>query len=171
MSHAGSEAGLRGIRRGPSAWLVRRGCSGAGSAFAPLRGPVRLVLLGLWSSSWSLLGSQLGAAPWPHLGRRFFGEATHHREGSAPCLTSTCSGGRGDPPELGKDRGSQWLEPARPRWCPVRPARRPHEMERSKIGPGLQLICPSELKSVLKASATISWVCVWVCVSVGSPNK
>ena len=35
------------------------------------------------------------------------------------------------------------------------------EVERSEIGPGLQLICPSELKAVLKAIATIS---VWVCV-------
>ena len=39
--------------------------------------------------------------------------------------------------------------------------RRPHEADRSKIDPGFQLACPSELKVILKAIATIS---VWVCV-------
>jgi len=33
--------------------------------------------------------------------------------------------------------------------------------DRSKIDPGFQLACPSELKVILKAIATIS---VWVCV-------
>ena len=33
--------------------------------------------------------------------------------------------------------------------------------DRSKIDPGFQLACPSELKAILKAIATIS---VWVCV-------
>ena len=33
--------------------------------------------------------------------------------------------------------------------------------DRSKIDPGFQLACPSELKVMLKAIATIS---VWVCV-------
>jgi len=71
--------------------LARVGCSGAGSVFALLRGLVRLALLGSWSSSWSLLGSRLGATPWPHLGRWFFGEATH-RVGKDRRLVSPARG-------------------------------------------------------------------------------
>ena len=55
----------------------------------------------------------------------------------------------------------------------VRTAQRPHEVERFEICYGFQLTCPLSWSSLLKASATISWVCVCVCVrvSVGPSNK
>ena len=52
---------------------------------------VRLVLLGAWSSSQSLLGSRLGATSWPHLGRWFPREATH-RVGKDRRLVSPARG-------------------------------------------------------------------------------
>ena len=121
MSHAGSEAGLRGIRRGPSAWLE-----------------IPRLLFWCWFSSAGVVGSSGGFCPasWPHLGSAgscwcvelfavsawfpvwcdflasswsvvLRGSDASGREGSALRLTSTWSGARGDPPELGKDRGSR----------------------------------------------------------------
>ena len=52
------------------------------------------------------------------------------------------------------------LSPATP------PARRPHEVDRSEAGSGLQLAFPSELEASIKAVATGSWVYVCVCVFV-----
>ena len=41
------------------------------------------------------------------------------------------------------DRGSRWLDSARPRWCPVRTARRPDKVDRSKAESGLSSSFPS----------------------------
>ena len=43
-------------------------------------------------------------------------------------------------------------------------ARRPHEVDRSEAGSGLQLAFPSELEASIKAVATVSFGCVCVCV-------
>ena len=45
-------------------------------------------------------------------------------------------------------------------------ARRPHEVDRSEAGSGLQLAFPSELEASIKAVATVSFGCVRVCVFV-----
>jgi len=165
MIHAGSEARLRGIRRGPSAWLERfHGCcSGTGSARLKsfvllvavlLRGliMVRLALLGAWSSSRSLLGSRFGATSWPHLGPWFFGEATH-QVGKDRCLVSPI--GSSSPTLVpgpnslkttrgGKVRGRPWASAHLPFRAEVR------------------------IKGI---SHHLLGVCVCVCVSVGPSNK
>ena len=48
--------------------------------------------------------------------------------------------------------------------APFESARRPHEVDRSEAGFGLQLAFPSELEASIKAVATVSFGCV--CVSV-----
>ena len=45
-------------------------------------------------------------------------------------------------------------------------ARRPHEVDRSEAGSGLQLAFPSELEASIKAEATVSFGRVCVCVFV-----
>ena len=84
--------------------LLRVGCAVSGSKG---RAGSELSWFGLCSASWPHLGS--AGSTW---------KATHLREGSVFRLTSTWSGARGDPLELGKDRGSRRLDPARPCWSP-----------------------------------------------------
>ena len=111
-----------GCRGSSSVWWSRsvglvQGCSSWFEPVALLRGLVRPALLSSWSSlfsAWFPAWCDSLASSW----RWFFGEATHRREGSAPHLTSTCSEARGDSLELGKDRGSWRLDPARSRWSP-----------------------------------------------------
>ena len=161
MSHAGSEAGLRGIRRGPSAWLewvvlvlvrfllcfvVWFGwlflVHGALRGLCLVPGLVRL--LGL-----ILVGGSSGK-------RRIFGKDRHL---VSPARVPEREGIRRSSERIVARGGWNQLTLAGAR---LRTARKPHEVERSEADPGFQLIYPSELKSVLKASATISWVCVCV---------
>ena len=80
-------------------------------------------------------------------------------------FTSACSGAREDPPELGRlIAARRCLDSARPRWCPVRTARRPHEVDRSEAGSGLQFASPSELEALIKT--TVGPILLGVCVCV-----
>ncbi len=129
------------------------------------------LLLGSWSSLFSVwfpAWCDSSTSSW----RWFLGEATHRREGSAPRLTSTCSEVREDSLELGKDRGSRRLDPARSRWSPG-----PNNLKttgggevRDRLWVSAHL--SSELELVIKGLCHhFLGVCVCVRVSVGPSNK
>ena len=82
-------------------------------------------------------------------------------------FTSACSGAREDPPELGRVIvARRCLDSARPRWCTVRTARRPHEVDRSEAGSGLQFASPFELEALIKTIVGPILLGVCVCVFV-----
>ena len=68
---------------------------------------------------------------------------------------------RGTPVPAGTARVARRC-PGSSRLPPDRPTCRPHEADRSKLDPGLQPACPSELKVIIKTIGPILWVCVLV---------
>ena len=112
----------------------------------------------------SPFGSRLGAT------RLLLGGSSSGKrriDGTDRCLVSPAR-----VEKRGRIRGSSGRIAAHGAWIQlalagarVRTARRPHEVERFEIGSGFQLTCPPSWSSLLKASATITWVCVcaYVC--------
>ena len=133
-SHAGSEPHTRGIKR---EWRDRSGL------FLALLGSWFFRVLLRFLVGCSLLSSVL-VLGWWLFGRWLVVLRGNRRSGlgriGASSHQRVFRSARGSAGAREADRGSRWLDSARPRWCPVRTARRPHEVDRSEAESGLQLV-------------------------------
>ena len=87
-------------------------------------------------------------------------------------FTSAYSGAREDPLELGTlIAARRCLDSARPRWCPVRTTRRPHEVDRFEAESGLQLVLSIRAGDLNKDHFGPIILGVCVCVFVAPVSK